>query len=69
MSAACLEEGSPQGTVVRIASSSGVHENTLGQLRELVNVLDDVASGGILSIPLRDYEKRVYRTDIVFNST
>ena len=48
VSAACLEEGLPQGTIVRIASNSGVRENTLGQLRELVNVLNDVASGGIL---------------------
>lgn len=46
VSAACLEEGSPQGTVVRIASDSGVRENTLNQLRELVNVLNDVANGG-----------------------
>lgn len=68
VSAACLEEGSPQGTIVRIASNSGVRENTLGQLRELVNVLNDVANGGILSIPSRGYEKRVYRIDVVLSS-
>ncbi|KAL8823912.1 MAG: hypothetical protein Q9191_005451 [Dirinaria sp. TL-2023a] len=45
VSTACLEERSSQETVVRIASNSGVRENTLVQLRELVNVLNDVASG------------------------
>ena len=69
MSAACLEEGLPQGIVVRIASNSGVRENTLGQLRELVNILNDVVSRDILPVSLRDYEKRVYRTNIVLNST
>ena len=57
VSAACLEEGLPQGTIIRIASNSGVRENTLGQLRELVDVLNGVASGGIVSILLRGYEK------------
>ncbi len=47
VSAVCLEEGLPQGTIVRIASNSGVRENNLDQLRELVNVLNRVASGGI----------------------
>ncbi len=47
MPAVCLEEGLPQGTIVRIASNSEVPENTLGQFGELVNVLNRVASGGI----------------------
>lgn len=68
VSAACLEEGLPQGTIVRIASNSGVRENTLGQIRELVNVLNDVASGGILPTVSRGYEKRVYQTNIVLDS-
>ena len=46
VSAACLEEGMPTGTVLRIASNSGVSGNTLQQLRELVNILNNVASGG-----------------------
>jgi len=60
VSAACLEEGLPQGTIVRIASNSGVRENTLGQLRELVNVLNRVASGGILLSYCAVTKKRAY---------
>ena len=47
VSTASLKEGPPQGTVSRIASSSGVRGNTLCQLRKPVNILNDVASGGI----------------------
>jgi hypothetical protein len=46
VSAACLEEGMPTGTVLRIASNSGVSEGTLQQLRELINILNNVASRG-----------------------
>lgn len=46
VSAACLEEGSPEGTVVRVASNQGVSEATLSELRELVTILNTVAAGG-----------------------
>ena len=46
VSAACLEESVPAGTVLRIASNSGVSQRTLDQLRELIDILNDVASGG-----------------------
>jgi len=49
VSAACMDEGLPQGTTIRIASNSGVRTQTLNQLRELVNLLNNVDSGGVLS--------------------
>jgi hypothetical protein len=52
VSAACIEEGSPQGTVIRIASNAGVQEGTLIRVRELVDTLNSVAKGGTL--PLQD---------------
>lgn len=50
VSAACMEEGLPQGTVIRIASNAGVGARTLSQVRELVDVLNSIASGGAMSI-------------------
>ena len=50
VSAACMEEGAPQGTIVRIASNSGVAGRTLSQLRELVDVLNRIGSGGKLPL-------------------
>jgi len=50
VSAACMEEGLPQGTTIRIASNSGVGEQTLTQLRQIVNILNAVASGGRFSL-------------------
>ncbi len=46
VSAACMEEGAPQGTIIRVASNSGVSEKTLSELRELVAVLNSIGSGG-----------------------
>ena len=46
VSAACLEEGFPGGTIVRVASNQGVAKSTLFELRELVAILNGVASGG-----------------------
>lgn len=43
MSAACLEEGFPEGTIVRIISNQGVAKSTLC---ELVAILNGVAGGG-----------------------
>ena len=46
VSAACMEEGAPQGTIVRVASNSGVGQRTLDELRELVAVSNRMGSGG-----------------------
>lgn len=48
VSAACLEEGAPQGTIIRIASNSGVGKETLSKVQELVAVLNGVEGGGML---------------------
>jgi len=48
VSAACMEEGRPEGTVIRIASNCGVSETTLSRLRELIEVLSGIASRGRL---------------------
>ncbi|KAH7108966.1 hypothetical protein EDB81DRAFT_704908 [Dactylonectria macrodidyma] len=45
VSAACMEEGMPEGTVVRVASNHGVSESTLQGLRNLMDILNNVASG------------------------
>ncbi|KIW16613.1 hypothetical protein PV08_03801 [Exophiala spinifera] len=45
VSAACLEEGLPEGTVVRIASNQGVSDSTLTELREIIHILNGIASG------------------------
>jgi hypothetical protein len=49
VSAACMEERRPEGTVIRISSNSGVSETTLNRLRELVDILSRIASRGKLS--------------------
>ena len=49
VSAACMEEGLPQGTIIRIASNAGVRENTLRQLRQVLDSLNSVANAGKLS--------------------
>lgn len=43
VSAACMEEGRPEGTVIRIASNCGVSDTTLIQLREIVDEMSSVA--------------------------
>jgi hypothetical protein len=49
VSAACMEEGRPEGTIIRVASNSGVSETTLSRLREIVNTLSGISSRGKLS--------------------
>lgn len=46
VSAACMEEGAPQGTIIRVASNSGVRGKTLSELQELVAVLNSIDSRG-----------------------
>ena len=57
VSIACLEEELSQETIVWITSNFKVRENTLDQLRELVNVLNRVASKDIFLFLLYYYEK------------
>lgn len=49
VSAACLEEGRPEGTVVRIASNAGVSEETLSQLRHILGLLCSISNEGMRS--------------------
>ncbi|KAK2596483.1 hypothetical protein N8I77_013371 [Diaporthe amygdali] len=44
VSAATIEEGSPEGTIVRIASNAGVCDSTLLRLQDLVRELNDVSA-------------------------
>ena len=46
VSAASIEEGLPEGTVIRVASNHGVKNSTLRGLRELMSILNSVASRG-----------------------
>lgn len=46
VSAASIEEGLPEGTVIRVASNCGVEKSTLDGIRELVGILNGVASRG-----------------------
>lgn len=69
VSAACMEEGMPQGTIIRIASNSGVRESTLSQLRELVHTLNSVASGGTLSLVRMVTRKLACSIDTILHSS
>ena len=44
VSAACLEEGGPTGTIVRIASNSGVSDETLSHLRNILGLISSISS-------------------------
>lgn len=46
VSAASIEEGFPEGTVIRVASNHGVKNSTLRGLRELMAILNGIASRG-----------------------
>lgn len=46
VSAACLEDGFPEGTVVRVASNQRFAKTTLSELRQLVAILNGVAGHG-----------------------
>lgn len=47
VSAACMEEGQPEGTVIRMASNAGVRETVLSDLRSIISDLNSIASGGL----------------------
>ena len=46
VSAVCLEEDLPRGTVVRVASNAGVSDSVLLQLQEIMYVLNQIGSSG-----------------------
>ncbi|XPS75439.1 hypothetical protein M3J07_007517 [Ascochyta lentis] len=47
VSATCMEEGAPQGTIIRVASNAGVRESTLIQLRQVLNLLNGFSDSAI----------------------
>jgi hypothetical protein len=53
VSAACMEENLPDGTIIRISSNAGLSENVLSRIRELMDILNEVGSGS-KSLILRD---------------
>ena len=69
VSITCLEKRLLKEIIVRIVNNFEIYKNTLNQLRELVNALNDVVNKNILFITLRDYEKRVYLINIFLNIT
>ncbi|KAH6698178.1 hypothetical protein BKA61DRAFT_497520 [Leptodontidium sp. MPI-SDFR-AT-0119] len=85
VSAACLEEGGPGGTVVRIASNSGVAKETQGYLQDILSTLSSIAIRLIdttdgeqevllkiirLDIPkIRLYMKSLQKSNKVFDET
>lgn len=46
VSAATIEEGAPEGTIIRVASNAGVCDSTLFHLQELMADLNDVSTTG-----------------------
>jgi hypothetical protein len=61
VSAACMEEGEPQGTIVRVASNAGVSEGTLEMLRAIIDKLNTIASGGYPPKPLKLFDLNFYQ--------
>jgi len=62
VSAACLEEGAPEGTVIRIASNSGVSEETLSQLRSILGLIS-----GIDGMPPHNLFQEIRLTSSVYS--
>lgn len=46
-SAVCLEQGRPGGTILRLARNSGVSQDLIDQLQEILNDLTAIAMKGI----------------------
>jgi hypothetical protein len=46
VSATCMEEDEPQGTIIRVASNAGVRASTLTQLRQVLNLLNSFSDSG-----------------------
>lgn len=51
VSATCVEEGTAQGTIIRLASNARVHNETMTNLRKVLRTLNGVADGGRCSHP------------------
>lgn len=47
VSAATLEEGSPEGTVIRVASNAGVLDDTLRRVKDIIEILNGIAEAGM----------------------
>ena len=45
-SAAYIEEGAPQRTIIRIASNAGIDKKTLKEVRKLIAILNSIGSRG-----------------------
>lgn len=61
VSAACMEEGEPQGTIVRVASNAGVSKGTLEILRAIIDKLNIIATGGPPPKPLKLFDFNFYQ--------
>ncbi|KAF1974407.1 hypothetical protein BU23DRAFT_579833 [Bimuria novae-zelandiae CBS 107.79] len=65
VSAACMEEGLPQGPIIRIASNAGVRESTIYQLQQILDFLNGVRDAGIeASAVEKDILRRIIALDI-----
>ncbi|KAF4894954.1 hypothetical protein CGCFRS4_v006236 [Colletotrichum fructicola] len=64
VSAATLEIGAPEGTVVRIASNAGVCDTTLLLLRDLISDLHDVSNRGLTTERRIDVLMKIIRIDV-----
>lgn len=52
VSAATMEEGAPEGTIIRIASNAGLPENTLRLVKEIMEMLNGIAEAGMSEKPV-----------------
>ncbi|EAS27231.2 uncharacterized protein CIMG_10433 [Coccidioides immitis RS] len=64
VSAACMEEGQPEGTVVRLASNCGVKPAVLAQLQLIVNDLNQIACGESAREKEADILSKIVHLDI-----
>lgn len=49
VSAACIEEGQPEGTTIRITSNGGVPADVLTQVQSIISELNSIANKGVSS--------------------
>ncbi|TLD09628.1 hypothetical protein PspLS_11751 [Pyricularia sp. CBS 133598] len=64
VSAATLEEGAPDGTVIRVASNAGVCDSTLLCLQGLISDLNEIAATGFKSAQRTEILIKIIRLDI-----
>ncbi|KAH8203869.1 hypothetical protein TruAng_001933 [Truncatella angustata] len=58
VSAAALEEGAPEGTVLRIASNAGLPKETVRLVKDIIEILNEIAEAGSI---LPDTETHILR--------